>query len=44
LPAQPLSVPAEIPAAPRDLAVDDQYLWVATSRGLVRWRLEAIAP
>jgi hypothetical protein len=44
LPAQPLSVPSEIPAPPRDLAIDDQYLWVATSQGLVRWRLEAIAP
>lgn len=44
LPARPLTVPIEIPAAPRDLAVDDQYLWVATSQGLVRWRLDAIAP
>ena len=44
LPSRPLSVPVEIPASARDLAIDDQYLWVATSRGLVRWRLDAIAP
>ncbi|MEO8030048.1 MAG: hypothetical protein ABJC74_15530 [Gemmatimonadota bacterium] len=42
--ARPLTVPIEIPAAPRDLAVDDEYLWVATNRGVVRWRLAAISP
>ncbi|HTO73747.1 MAG TPA: hypothetical protein VMJ30_08005 [Gemmatimonadales bacterium] len=44
LPARPLTVPIEIPAAPRDLALDDTYLWVATNQGVVRWRLDAIAP
>ncbi|HKV74031.1 MAG TPA: hypothetical protein VJN95_05905 [Gemmatimonadales bacterium] len=44
LPARPLTVPIELPAAPRDLAVDDTYLWVATNQGVVRWRLDAIAP
>lgn len=34
----------DLPAVPRGLAVDDQYLWVATERGLVRWRVEAIRP
>ncbi len=35
---------AEMPGAPRELAVDEQYLWVATDRGLVRLRLDAIRP
>jgi hypothetical protein len=34
----------DLPAAPNDLAVDDQFLWVATDRGLVRFRLDAIRP
>lgn len=34
----------DLPGVPRGLAVDEQYLWVATERGLVRWRLEAIRP
>lgn len=44
LPVRPLTVPIEIPAAPRALAVDDEYLWVATARGVVRWRLEVVGP
>jgi ligand-binding sensor domain-containing protein len=44
LPGRVLTVPLDLPAAPRDLAVDDDYLWVATSAGLVRWRLDAIVP
>ena len=35
---------AEHPGLIRDLAVTDEYLWEATDRGLVRWRLEAILP
>jgi hypothetical protein len=34
----------DLPGAANDLAVDDQYLWVATDRGLVRFRLDAIRP
>lgn len=34
----------DLPGAVNDLAVDDQYLWVATDRGLVRFRLDAIRP
>ena len=32
----------DLPGAVNDLAVDDQYLWVATDGGLVRFRLNAI--
>jgi hypothetical protein len=32
----------DLPGAVNDLAVDDQYLWVATDGGLVRFRLDAI--
>lgn len=32
----------DLPAAVNDLAVDDEYLWVATDRGLVRFLLSAI--
>jgi len=35
---------ADLPGAVNDLAVDDDYLWVATDRGLVRFRLSAIRP
>jgi hypothetical protein len=34
----------DLPAAVNDLAVDDEYLWVATDAGLVRFRLSAIRP
>lgn len=43
-PARALLVGRDLPAEPTDLAVDEQYLWVATSRGLVRWRLDAVRP
>jgi ligand-binding sensor domain-containing protein len=32
----------DLPGAVNDLAVDDQYLWVATDAGLVRFRLNAV--
>jgi ligand-binding sensor domain-containing protein len=32
----------DLPGPVNDLAVDDQYLWVATDGGLVRFRLDAI--
>jgi ligand-binding sensor domain-containing protein len=32
----------DLPGAVNDLAVDDQYLWVATDGGLVRFRLAAV--
>jgi hypothetical protein len=32
----------DLPGAVNDLAVDDQYLWVATNGGLVRFRLSAV--
>jgi hypothetical protein len=32
----------DLPGAVNDLAVDDQFLWVATNGGLVRFRLSAI--
>ncbi len=34
----------DLPGAVNDLAVDDDFLWVATDRGLVRFRLDAIRP
>jgi ligand-binding sensor domain-containing protein len=34
----------DLPGAANDLAVDDQFLWVATDGGLVRFRLNAIRP
>ncbi len=35
---------ADLPGATNDLAVDAEYLWVATDRGLVRFRLKVIRP
>jgi ligand-binding sensor domain-containing protein len=34
----------DLPGVANDLAVDDRFLWVATDRGLVRFRLNAIRP
>jgi hypothetical protein len=34
----------DLPALTNDLAVDQDYLWVATERGLVRFALSAIRP
>ncbi len=35
---------ADLPGAVNDLAVDNEHLWVATDRGLVRFRLSVIRP
>ena len=42
-PLQPLQ-PGDLPGLANDLAVDDEYLWIATDRGLVRFRLSVIRP
>jgi hypothetical protein len=34
----------DLPGAANDLAVDDDFLWIATDGGLVRFRLTAIRP
>ncbi len=34
----------DLPGAANDLAVDDEFLWVATDGGLVRFRLNVIRP
>jgi ligand-binding sensor domain-containing protein len=39
-----LSLGDDLPGIPLDLAVQGDYLWVATDVGVVRWRLDAIAP
>jgi hypothetical protein len=36
------STPGDLPGQVTDLAVDDRYLWVATLRGLVRFRLDVV--
>jgi ligand-binding sensor domain-containing protein len=40
-PLRPLQE-GDLPGVVNDLAVDDQYLWVATDGGLVRFRLNAV--
>jgi ligand-binding sensor domain-containing protein len=42
-PVRPLRA-GDLPAASNDLAVDRDYLWVASDGGLVRFRLDAIRP
>jgi hypothetical protein len=37
-----LTAPGDVPGQVTDIALDDRYLWVATLRGLVRLRLEAL--
>jgi hypothetical protein len=34
----------DLPGSVNDLTVDSDYLWVATDRGLVRFRLSDIRP
>ncbi len=42
-PLRPLRA-GDLPGASNDLAVDHDYLWVASDAGLVRFRLDAIRP
>ncbi|MEO8201415.1 MAG: hypothetical protein ABI679_12890 [Gemmatimonadota bacterium] len=42
IPARVLRSPGDLPGVPNDIALDDDYLWVATELGLVRFRLDAI--
>lgn len=44
LPATPVIRPAQIPGRVTGIAVDETYLWVGTTRGLVRFRVAAIRP
>lgn len=39
---RPFTIPGEVPAQVTDIAVDDDFLWVATLRGLVRFSLEVL--
>ena len=43
-PVRPLGVGGDLPGLPLDLAIDVDYLWVATTAGLVRFRLAEIRP
>ena len=40
----PLFVGQDLPGIPFDLVVQDDFLWVGTEAGVVRWRLDAIQP
>ena len=40
---RPLMI-GDLPGDPRDLAIDADYLWIATSAGLVRFRRDAVRP
>jgi hypothetical protein len=42
-PIRPLRA-GDLPGAANDLAVDAEFLWVATNTGLVRFRLDAVRP
>ena len=44
LPAMPAIRPDQIPGRVTALAVDDSYLWVGTTEGVVRFRIAAIRP
>jgi ligand-binding sensor domain-containing protein len=39
---RPLLVPLDLPGTVTDIAADDRWLWVATTTGLVRFRLDAV--
>ena len=43
-PSRVVLVPDDLPSPPRDLAVDNEYLWVATASGLVRWNVSVVGP
>jgi ligand-binding sensor domain-containing protein len=40
----PFPVPRDVPAAVRGIAVTDDYVWLATEAGLVRFRRAALTP
>lgn len=44
VPRRIFPAPADIPGQVRQMAVTDDYLWMATSEGLIRWRLDLVAP
>jgi hypothetical protein len=44
MPARIFFAPTDIPGVPLDVAVDDDFLWVATDGGLTRFRLAAVRP
>lgn len=44
MPVRPLLVGGDLPGVPLDLAVDTEYLWVATTSGLVRFRSAEVRP
>jgi ligand-binding sensor domain-containing protein len=44
MPARILFSPTDIPGTPLDVAVDEDYLWIASDAGLVRFRLAAVRP
>jgi hypothetical protein len=43
-PVRQLRFPADLPGRPFDVSVDDDYLWVSTDQGVVRFRLDAVQP
>jgi hypothetical protein len=44
MPARIFFAPMDIPGSPLDVAVDEDYLWVASDGGLTRFRLSAVRP
>jgi len=44
VPIRPLLVGSDLPGDPLDMAVDADFLWVATTGGLVRFRLSEVRP
>lgn len=44
LPAVPVLRPPELPGQVTAIAVDRDYLWIGTTRGVMRFRLDAIRP
>ena len=44
LPAAPVIRPGQIPGRVTGVVADDSYLWVGTTRGLVRFRTAALRP
>jgi hypothetical protein len=39
-----LTIPGDLPAPVRDLAAASPWVWVATDRGVVRLRRDAVSP